>query len=290
MINKAIILCGGTGSRMFPVTKSINKQTLPLFGKPMFFYPLSLLMLCGIKKFLFIVNKNQKKYFSKVLGPVKDLGITIQYKTQLKPKGLPEAFIIGKNFIGNDSVLMILGDNFFYGSMLSSLIKESFLNHRGANIYLYPSKNTSAYGVVELKKNGLIKKIVEKPKFTKSDLVITGMYIFDKNVALYAKKLKPSKRKELEIVDLINIYKKKKLLNIIKLGRGSAWLDVGNFEDLQNASNFIQNIEQRQNYMIACLEEISLNNKWINKKNLINRIKFFGNSSYARYLKNLLKY
>jgi glucose-1-phosphate thymidylyltransferase len=290
MINKAIILCGGTGSRMFPVTKSINKQTLPLFGKPMFFYPLSLLMLCGIKKFLFIVNKNQKKYFSKVLGPVKDLGITIQYKTQLKPKGLPEAFIIGKNFIGNDSVLMILGDNFFYGSMLSSLIKESFLNHRGANIYLYPSKNTSAYGVVELKKNGLIKKIVEKPKFTKSDLVITGMYIFDKNVALYAKKLKPSKRKELEIVDLINIYKKKKLLNVIKLGRGSAWLDVGNFEDLQNASNFIQNIEQRQSYMIGCLEEISLNNKWINKKNLMNRIKFFGNSNYARYLKDLLKY
>jgi glucose-1-phosphate thymidylyltransferase len=287
MINKAIILCGGTGSRMFPVTKSINKQTLPLFGKPMFFYPLSLLMLCGIKNFLFIINKDQKKYFSKVLGSVKDLGITIQYKTQLKPKGLPEAFIIGENFIGNDSVVMILGDNFFYGSMLSSLIKESFLNHRGANIYLYPSKNTSAYGVVELKKNGLIKKIVEKPKFTKSDLVITGMYIFDKNVALYAKKLKPSKRKELEIVDLINIYKKKKLLNVIKLGRGSAWLDVGNFEDLQNASNFIQNIEQRQSYMIGCLEEISLNNKWINKKNLINRIKFFGNSSYARYLKNL---
>ena len=287
MINKAIILCGGTGSRMFPVTKSINKQMLPLFGKPMFFYPLSLLMLCGIKNFLFIINKNQKKYFSKVLGSVKDLGITIQYKTQLKPKGLPEAFIIGENFIGNDSVVMILGDNFFYGSMLSSLIKESFLNHRGANIYLYPSKNTSAYGVVELKKNGLIKKIVEKPKFTKSDLVITGMYIFDKNVALYAKKLKPSKRKELEIVDLINIYKKKKLLNVIKLGRGSAWLDVGNFEDLQNASNFIQNIEQRQSYMIGCLEEISLNNKWINKKNLINRIKFFGNSSYARYLKNL---
>jgi glucose-1-phosphate thymidylyltransferase len=266
MINKAIILCGGTGSRMFPVTKSINKQTLPLFGKPMFFYPLSLLMLCGIKKFLFIINKNQKKYFSKALGSVKDLGITIQYKTQFKPKGLPEAFIIGKSFIGNDSVVMILGDNFFYGSMLSPLIKESFLNHRGSNIYLYPSKNTSAYGVVELKKDGSIKKIVEKPKFTKSDLVITGMYVFDKNVALYAKKLKPSKRKELEIVDLINIYKKKNLLNIIKLGRGSAWLDVGNFEDLQNASNFIQNIEQRQNYKIGCLEEVALTNGWITKK------------------------
>jgi glucose-1-phosphate thymidylyltransferase len=255
----------------------------------MFFYPLSLLMLCGIKNFLFVINKNQKKYFSKVLGSVKDLGITIQYKTQQKPKGLPEAFIIGKKFIGNDSVAMILGDNFFYGSMLSPLIKESFLNHKGSNIYLYPSKNTSAYGVVELKKDGLIKKIVEKPKFTKSDLVITGMYVFDKNVALYAKKLKPSKRNELEIVDLINIYKKKRLLNIIKLGRGSAWLDVGNFEDLQNASNFIQNIEQRQNYKVGCLEEVALNNGWITKKNIINRIKFFKNSNYSKYLKDLIK-
>jgi glucose-1-phosphate thymidylyltransferase len=174
--------------------------------------------------------------------------------------------------------------------MLSSLIKESFLNPKGANIYLYPSKNTSAYGVVELGKNGTIKKIIEKPKFTRSNLVITGMYVFDKNVSLYAKKLKPSKRGDTEIVYLINLYKKKKLLNIIKLGRGSAWLDVGSFEDLQNGSNFIQNIEQRQNYMIGCLEEISLNNKWINKKNLMNRIKFFGNSNYARYLKDLLKY
>lgn len=289
MINKAIILCGGTGSRMFPVTKSINKQTLPLFGKPMFFYPLSLLMLCGIKKFMFIINKNQKKYFSKVLGSVKDLGITVQYKTQLKPKGLPEAFIIGEKFIGKDSIAMILGDNFFYGSMLSPLIKESFLKNNGSNIYLYPSKNTSAYGVVELKKDGSVKKIVEKPKFTKSDLIITGMYVFDKNVVHYAKKLKPSKRKELEIVDLINIYKKKKILNIIKLGRGSAWLDVGNFEDLQNASNFIQNIEQRQNYKIGCLEEVALNNGWITKKNIRSRIKFFKNSNYSKYLIDLIK-
>jgi glucose-1-phosphate thymidylyltransferase len=184
---------------------------------------------------------------------------------------------------------MILGDNFFYGSMLSPLIKDSFSNHSGSNIYLYPSKNTSAYGVVEFKKDGSIKKIIEKPKFTKSELVITGMYVFDKNVAQYAKKLKPSKRKELEIVDLINIYKKKKLLNIIKLGRGSAWLDVGNFEDLQNAGNFIQNIEQRQNYKIGCLEEVALNNGWITKKNIINRIKFFKNSNYSKYLKDLIK-
>ena len=290
MINKAIILCGGTGSRMFPVTKSINKQILPLYGKPMFFYPLSLLMLCGVRKFLFIVNNRNKKYFTRALGPTNDLGISIKYKIQNKPKGLPEAFILGKEFIANDSVAMILGDNFFYGSMLSTLIKESFLNHKGANIYLYPSKKTSAYGVVELEKNGSIKKIIEKPKFTKSDLVITGLYVFDNNVSLYSKKLKPSKRGETEIVDLINFYKKKKLLNIIKLGRGSAWLDVGSFEDLQNAGIFIQNIEQRQNYMVGCLEEISLNNKWINKKNIINRIKFFGNSNYAKYLKDLLKH
>ena len=289
MINKAIILCGGTGSRMFPVTKSINKQVLPLFGKPMFFYPLSLLMLCGIRKFLFIINRNQKKYFTSVIGKTKDLGISIKYKIQNKPKGLPEAFIIGKKFIANDSVAMILGDNFFYGSMLSPLIKESIYNHKGANIYLYPSKNTSAYGVVELEKNGSVKKIVEKPKFTKSDLVITGMYVFDKNVSSYAKKLKPSKRGETEIVDLINFYKRKKLLNIIKLGRGSAWLDVGNFEDLQNASNFIQNIEQRQNYKIGCLEEVALNNGWITKKNIINRIKFFKNSNYSKYLVDLIK-
>ena len=288
MIKKAIILCGGTGTRMYPITKSINKQLLPLLDKPMFFYPLSILMLCGIKNFLFIINKGQKKNFTKIIGPTKDLGINIQYKEQLKPNGLPEAFSLGKKFIANDPIIMTLGDNFFYGSMISPLLKKSFNMNEGANIYLYPSKNTSSYGVVELNKNGTIKKIIEKPVFTKSNLVITGLYAFDSNVVSYIKNLKPSLRNELEIVDLINIYKRKKKLNLIKLGRGTAWMDVGSYEDLYSASSFIKNIEDRQNYKIGCLEEISFNNKWITKKNILNRIKFNKNSNYSKYLETLI--
>jgi len=288
VIKKAIILCGGTGTRMYPATKSINKQLLPLLDKPMFFYPLSILMLCRIKKFLFIINKGQKKNFTKIIGPTKDLGINIQYKEQLKPNGLPEAFSLGKKFIGNDPVVMTLGDNFFYGSMISPLLKKSFNMNEGANIYLYPSKNTSSYGVVELNKNGTVKKIIEKPVFTKSNLIITGLYAFDNNVVSYIKNLKPSLRNELEIVDLINIYKREKKLNLIKLGRGTAWMDVGSYEDLYSASSFIKNIEDRQNYKIGCLEEISYNNKWITKKNVLNRIKFNKNSSYSKYLETLI--
>lgn len=289
MIKKAIILCGGTGSRMFPSTKTTNKQLLPVYDKPMFYYPLSLLMLIGIKNFLFIINKGQKENFLKSIGSSNDLGINIQFKEQNKPNGLPEAFILGEEFIGKDSVLMILGDNFFYGNMLSPIIKKTLSIKSGANIYLYPSKNTSAYGVVELKKNGKINRIIEKPFFTKSNLVITGMYIFDNKVVKYAKKLKPSKRNELEMVDLINIYKKKNTLNLVKLGRGSAWLDVGNYDDLFSASSFIKNIEDRQDYKIGCIEEIALNNKWINKHNIKNRIKFNKNSNYSKYLAGLIK-
>ena len=225
MIKKAIILCGGTGSRLFPSTISSNKQLLPIYDKPMFFYPLSLLMLCGIKDYLFIVNPKQKKRFQQILRDENDLGIKIKFIEQLRPNGIPEAFILGKKFIGNDSVALVLGDNFFYGSMLTPLIKNSFLLEKGANIYLYPSKNPSSYGVVELNNKGKIEKILEKPKITKSNLVITGLYVFDKEVSKYVKKLKPSRRKELEIVDLIKIYHKKKELNLIKLGRGSAWLE-----------------------------------------------------------------
>lgn len=183
---------------------------------------------------------------------------------------------------------MILGDNFFYGNMLSPLIKESFKIKNGCNIYTYPSNKTSSYGVVEFDKKNNIKKIIEKPKKTNSKLIITGLYVFDKKVFEFAKKLKPSKRNELEIVDLINLYKNKKKLNITKLGRGSAWMDVGNFSDLQSASNFIQNVESRQNYKIGCIEEIAFNNKWINKKKIANRIKHFANTDYSKYLKNLI--
>lgn len=289
MIKKAIILCGGTGSRMYPATLAINKQLIPVYDKPMFFYPLSLLMLCGIKEYLFIINPGQKEKFQDLLEPVNDLGIKIEYIEQSEPNGLPEAFILGENFIGNDSVALILGDNFLYGNMLTPLIKKSFNLTNGANIYLYPNKNTSAYGVVELGKDNKIKKIVEKPKYTKSNLVIVGLYTFDKDVSKYAKTLKPSKRKELEMVDLINIYKKKETLNLIKLGRGAAWLDVGNFDDLHSVSNFVKNIEDRQSYKIGCLEEISLNNGWIIKKNIQNRIKKYKNSIYSKYLNTIIR-
>ena len=290
MIKKAIILCGGTGSRLFPSTISSNKQLLPIYDKPMFFYPLSLLMLCGIKDYLFIVNPRQKKRFQQILKDENDLGIKIKFIEQLRPNGIPEAFILGKKFIGNDSVALILGDNFFYGSMLTPLIKNSFSLKKGANIYLYPSKNPSSYGVVELNNKGKIENILEKPKITKSNLIITGLYVFDKEVTKHVKKLKPSKRRELEIVDLIKIYHKKKELNLIKLGRGSAWLDVGSFDDLHSASNFVKNVEERQSYKIGCLEEIAYNNRWIKKHNILKRIKKFENSNYSKYLKNIISY
>ena len=288
MIKKAIILCGGTGSRMFPLTHSVNKQLLPILDKPMFYYPLSLMMLCGIKDYIFIINKDQEDNFQKALGNENDLGIKVKFVIQEKPRGLPEAFTITKKLIKNQSVAMILGDNFFFGSMLSPLIKKSFKLKNGCNIYLYPSNKTSSYGVVEFNKKNKIKKIIEKPKKTNSNSIITGLYVFDKNVVELTNQLKPSKRKELEIVDLINLYKNKNKLKTIKLGRGSAWMDVGNFDDLQSASNFIQNVEQRQNYKIGCIEEIAFNNNWIKKKNIVNRIKFCGNTKYSKYLRKLI--
>ena len=274
MIKKAIILCGGTGSRMFPLTHSVNKQLLPILDKPMFYYPLSLMMLCGIKDYIFIINKDQEDNFQKALGNENDLGIKVKFVIQEKPRGLPEAFTIAKKLIKNQSIAMILGDNFFFGSMLSPLIKKSFRLKNGCNIYLYPSNKTSSYGVVEFNKKNKIKKIIEKPKKTNSNSIITGLYVFDKNVVELTNQLKPSKRKELEIVDLINLYKNKNKLKTIKLGRGSAWMDVGNFDDLQSASNFIQNVEQRQNYKIGCIEEIAFNNNWIKKKILLIGLSF----------------
>jgi glucose-1-phosphate thymidylyltransferase len=288
LIKKAIILCGGTGSRMFPLTHSVNKQLLPILDKPMFYYPLSLMMLCGIKDYIFIINKDQEDNFQKALGNENDLGIKVKFVIQEKPRGLPEAFTIAKKLIKNQSIAMILGDNFFFGSMLSPLIKKSFRLKNGCNIYLYPSNKTSSYGVVEFNKKNKIKKIIEKPKKTNSNSIITGLYVFDKNVVELTNQLKPSKRKELEIVDLINLYKNKNKLKTIKLGRGSAWMDVGNFDDLQSASNFIQNVEQRQNYKIGCIEEIAFNNNWIKKKNIVNRIKFCGNTNYSKYLRKLI--
>jgi glucose-1-phosphate thymidylyltransferase len=287
MIKKGIILAGGMGTRLGPLTKSTNKQLLPVYDKPMIFYPLSILMLAGIQDILIITNTNQVGNFNKILNNGEDFGIRITYLEQEKPNGLPEAFILGEKFIENKSVALILGDNFFYGQGFTKRLKEVIKNKDGSTIFAYPVINPQEYGVVELN-NKKVVSIKEKPKKTKSRLAITGLYFFDKNVSLIAKKLRPSKRNELEIVDLIKAYLKKNKLKVELMGRGSAWLDTGTPESLFDTSQFIQSIERRQGLKIACLEEIALLNKWIPKNKIYKRIKFYGKCSYSNYLKKII--
>ena len=285
MIKKGIILAGGFGSRMSPLTKAVNKQLLPLYDKPLFFYPLSILMLAGIRDILIIVNKGQLSEFKKILPNGNNLGIKITYAEQNYPRGLPDAFLIGKNFIGNNKVALILGDNFFYGQSLTKKLKKSCNFSSGAKIFLHPVSNPSQYGVVKISKRNKIIKIVEKPKKFISNLAVTGLYLFDNKVINYSKNLKPSKRKEVEIVDLLNKYKKSNKLSAEFLGRGGAWLDTGSIEDFHNASAFVHALESRQGLKIACLEEIAFNNKWINKQNIKKAIKFYGSCNYKKKLK-----
>jgi glucose-1-phosphate thymidylyltransferase len=288
MIKKGIILAGGKGTRLSPLTKIINKQLLPLYDKPLIFYPLSVLMLAGIREVLIITNSGQKKLFQNILGNGSGLGIKINYKEQKKPNGLPEAFIIGEKFINNDDVALILGDNFFYGQGFTNRIKDCINNNDGATIFTYIVNNPSDYGIAELNKNNEIIKITEKPKKSNSKFAITGLYLFDNQVVKLSKKLKPSKRNELEIVDLISKYLQQKRLKVEFIGRGSAWLDTGTIENLNETSQFIASIERRQGLKIGCLEEIAYNNQWIAKNKLIKAIQFYGNCSYSDYLKNLL--
>ena len=289
MIRKGNILAGGMGSRMSPLTKAVNKQLLPLYDKPLIFYPISVLMLAGIKKILIIVNKDQLGQFNKVLPAKNNLGISIEYKEQTKPEGLPQAFTIGEKFIGKDNVSLILGDNFFYGQSLTKILKKNINLKSGAKIFTHPVKNPHLYGVASLDKNKKVVKLVEKPKKTRSNLAVTGLYFFDNKVIELTKKLKKSKRGELEIIDLLNMYKRKNKLKAEHIGRGGSWLDTGNIKDFYNAGNFVSAIENRQGLKIACLEEIALNNKWINKENIKNSIKFYGNCDYSKYLKSLIK-
>jgi glucose-1-phosphate thymidylyltransferase len=287
MIKKGIILAGGKGTRLSPLTKITNKQLLPLYDKPLIFYPMSILMLAGIRNILIITNPNENENFKKILGDGSNFGIKIEYLEQKKPNGLPEAFIIGEKFIKNNSVALVLGDNFFYGQGFTKKLKEKTRLDLGATIFTYQVNNPRDYGIVELKNNKIL-SIKEKPKKTNSNLAITGLYFFDKNVVNLSKKLKPSKRKELEIVDLLKSYLKRKKLSIEFMGRGSAWLDTGNADNLFETSQFIANIEKRQGLKIACLEEIALNNKWISKYIIKRQIKFYGKCHYSDYLKKLL--
>jgi len=288
MIKKGIILAGGKGTRMSPLTKAVNKQLLPIYDKPLIFYPLSILMLAKIKDILIIVNKGQLDQYKKLIPNGNNLGINITYKEQESPKGLPDAFILGKKFIGKDNVALILGDNFFYGQNLTKMLINSSKLKNGAKVILHKVFNPELFGVAKINNNKKITIIREKPKKFFSDLAITGLYFFDNNVVNYAQKLKPSKRGELEITDILNRYKSKSKLNAEVLGRGGAWLDTGSIEDYYKTIAFVQAIEDRQGLKIACLEEIALLNKWIQKKQVLNAIKFYGNCEYSKYLKKLI--
>ena len=288
MIKKGIILAGGMGTRMSPLTKAINKQLLPLYDKPLFFYPLSILMLAKIKDILIIVNKGQIEQFQKILPDGRNLGIKIQYKEQDKPRGLPDAFVIGEDFIKKDPVALILGDNFFYGQSLTEKLIQCTKTKTGAKVFLHPVKNPSLFGIATINNNKKIVKVIEKPKKTNSNLAITGLYFFDNRVIKFAKTLKPSKRNEVEIVDLLNKYKENNQLKYELLGRGGAWLDTGSIKNFLNTSNFIASIEERQGFKISCIEEISYNNKWIKKKHIQNSIKFYGNCEYSKYLNSII--
>ena len=289
MIKKGIILAGGKGTRMSPLTKAVNKQLLPIYDKPLIFYPLSILMLANIKDILIIVNKGQLNQYKKILPNGQNLGIKITYKEQDKPRGLPDAFVLGEEFIGKENVAMILGDNFFYGQNLTKKLIENTRINRGARVVLHKVLKPELFGVAKVNNKNKIISIKEKPKNFLSDLAITGLYFFDNNVVKYAKKLKPSKRGEVEIVDLLNLYKSKKQLSADLIGRGGAWLDTGSIEDFYKTSAFVSAIENRQGLKIACLEEISLNNKWINKSHIKKAINFYGNCEYSLYLKKLIE-
>ena len=289
MIKKGIILAGGHGTRMSPLTKAVNKQLLPIYDKPLIYYPMSILMLAKIKDILIIVNKGQLQQYKKLLPNGDNLGLKITYKEQAYPKGLPDAFILGEKFIGNNNVALILGDNFFYGQSLSRTLLNCVKLKNGAKVLLHKVSKPHLYGVAKIKNKNKIISIKEKPKKYFSDLAITGLYFFDKNVVKYSKQLKPSRRGELEITDLLNKYKSKNKLYADFIGRGGAWLDTGSIEDFYKTSSFVSAIENRQGFKISCIEEIAFNKRWIKAKNIRESIKFYGKCQYSEYLNKLIK-
>jgi len=288
MIKKGIILAGGMGTRMSPLTKAVNKQLLPIYDKPLIFYPLSILMLTKIKDILIIVNKGQRNQYKRLIPNGNNLGIKISYLEQDKPRGLPDAFVLGEKFIGKDNVAMILGDNFFYGQNLTKKLLNCAKIKDGAKVLLHSVQTPELFGVAKVDKNNKIIQLKEKPKKFISNHAITGLYFFDNKVVQYSKKLKPSKRGEVEITDLLLMYKKNNKLSADFIGRGGAWLDTGSIDDYYKTIAFVQAIENRQGFKIACIEEIALTNKWISKKEIMKSMKFYGNCKYSNYLKNLI--
>ncbi|MGL5621756.1 glucose-1-phosphate thymidylyltransferase RfbA [Cetobacterium sp.] len=286
---KGIILAGGSGTRLYPVTKAISKQMIPIFDKPMIYYPLSVLMLAGIREILIISTARDVLVFQELLGNGNELGLSISYEIQESPKGLAEAFIIGEEFIGSDSVALILGDNLFYGHGFTGMLEKAANNKLGAIIFGYYVKNPKEFGVVEFDSDGKVVSLEEKPKNPKSNYAIPGIYFYDNSVIEKAKAVLPSERGELEITSINEMYLKEGSLSVISLGRGMAWLDTGTFDGLLEASNFVKTIQTRQGIMIACLEEIAYNKGWIDDIQLLERSKSLEKTSYGEYLLSLLK-
>ena len=285
---KGIILAGGTGSRLFPATIAVSKQLLPIFDKPLIYYPLSTLMLAGIREVLIITNPEYVETFEKLLGDGKSLGMTIEYKEQKTPRGLADAFIVGEEFIGEDNVCLILGDNMLYGYGISKLLKEAGKLETGGIICGYEVADPTSYGVVEMDENGNAISIEEKPENPKSDLAVPGLYFFDNSVIEIAKKVKPSKRNEIEITSVIDVYLQRGNLKVIKLGRGHAWFDTGTPERLCDATDYVKAIQTRQGMQVACLEEIAYKNEWITKEQVLEIAKKLDKTDYGKYLLKLI--
>lgn len=281
---KGIILAGGSGTRLYPMTKSISKQILPIYDKPMIYYPLSVLMLAGIREVLIISTPRDLRCFEELLQDGKELGMSITYKVQEKPNGLAEAFIIGEEFIGKDSVALVLGDNIFFGQAFSPILKKAAKLKKGAEIFGYLVKDPRAYGVVEFDKDRNVISIEEKPENPKSKYAVPGLYFYDNSVIEKAKSIKPSKRGELEITDLNRLYLEEKSLKVNLLGRGFAWLDTGTHKNLLQASNFIETIQERQGNYVACIEEIAYRNGWITKEELLKLAEPLLKTDYGKYL------
>jgi len=286
---KGIILAGGSGTRLYPITKSISKQITPIYDKPMIYYPLSVLMLAGIKDILVISTPRDLPMFEELLQTGADFGISLSYAVQEQPNGLAEAFLIGENFIGNNSCALVLGDNIFYGHGFTGMLKEAEARKKGATIFGYYVQNPKDFGVVEFDENNRAISLEEKPENPKSNYAVPGLYFYDNTVVEKAKKVKPSKRGELEITTLNEMYLNEGTLNVTSLGRGMAWLDTGTHEALLEAANYVKTIQSRQGVMVACLEEIAYRNGWITKEKVCELAKPLLKSKYGEYLMDLIR-
>lgn len=286
---KGIVLAGGSGTRLYPATKSVSKQLLPIYDKPMIYYPISVLMLAGIKEILIISNPEFIDLYKALLGDGSDLGIRFEYKIQTAPRGLADAFIVGEEFIGKDSVCLILGDNIFYGQSFTSILKKAAQIELGATIFGYYVKDPTAYGVVEFDENNIAISIEEKPTKPKSHYAVPGLYFYDNSVVEIAKNVKPSARGEIEITSVNNEYLIQNKLKVEILGRGFAWLDTGTCDNLMNASDFVRTVQQRQGFYIACLEEIAYKNEFISKSQLEKLAQNLMKTEYGQYLQDLVE-